>query len=82
MDVDLLRFCKDAGSFELIKLVFNSSRVFLLYCGSLPLHRGGRVGPMLTTASTLPLALLYLEMEGLNTSSNSRLRAMNLSRVS
>ena len=38
------------------------------------------MGPMSTTASILPLAPLYLEMEGLNTSSNSRLRAMNLSR--
>ena len=38
--------------------------------------------PILTTASILLLAPLYLEMEGLNTSSNSRFRAMNLSQVS
>ena len=62
-------------------LFCNSSRVFLLYCGSLPFRWGGRVGQMLTTASIFPLAPFYLEMERLNTSSNSRLRAVNLSRV-
>ena len=35
---------------------------------------------MLTIASILPLAPLYLEMEGLKTSSNSRLTAMNCHR--
>ena len=44
-------FAKTPAASSSSNLACNSSRVFLLYCGSRLLHWGGRVGPMLTTAS-------------------------------
>ena len=78
MDIDLLRMLAASRS---LNLSYNFSSLkgvpVLLWEPAFALRRKG--GPMLTSASILPLVPSYLEMEGLNTSSNSRLRAMNLS---
>ena len=57
----------------------SSSRIVRLYWGVLPFRWVGRV---LTTASILPEAPLYLEMEGLRTSSYSRRRFWKALRTS
>ena len=58
-------------------LFWSSSKVLLLYWGKLPLRCGGKVGPMLTKALIFPLAPVYLETEGLKTTSYSQLKVWN-----
>lgn len=73
-----LGFAKISVVFSLLNLFCNFLRVVLLYCGSLFLYWGGRVGLMLITVSILSFVLLYLEMEGWKILLNFRLIVLNL----